>query len=209
MTLADLAPVFPNALADWLAALLAEMPKWEIDEPNEIASFLAEAGYETRGFTRFEENLNYSAARLVAVWPARFYLPPATPKPGQANASLYAYQPRSLADHVYCDRMENGHEGSGDGWKYRGRGALMLTGRKNYRIEGEALALPLVDKPELVLRPDIGAKVACHFWHGGFDRIDDDRDIHAETRLLNGGLTGFADRARYFQALLKLNADQA
>jgi putative chitinase len=198
--------VFPRARPEFLLPVLIEMPSYGIDEPNEQASFLAQMGQETQGFTKFEENLNYSGARLVAVWPRRFYL--GDPIEGRRNAADYAGRPQRLAEFVYGGRMGNGPEGDGDGWNYRGRGVPMLTGRSNYIAMALELGFALVTTPELMLEPEISAKVACHFWRSrGFDRVDDDADVRAETRLLNGGEHGLAQRQAYFDALMKAQGE--
>lgn len=197
--------VFAKATTEWLLPLLIEMPKWGIDELNEQASCLAQFGHETRGFTRFEEDLYYGQQRLLAVWPRRFYLAPDEPRGARRNAAEYAGRPARLAEFVYGGRMENGPEGSGDGWRHHGRGHCMLTGKRNHRLAQEATGIPVMTHPELMLTPSVSATVSCHFWKSnGFDAIDDDQDIRAETRLLNGGDTGLADRERYFKLLLKV-----
>ncbi len=196
--------VFRLADRTWLEAHLFEMPTWGIDERKEEASFLAQIGHETRGFTKFEESLNYMAPRLAKVWPRRFYLPPDEPR-GRRNAIDYAGRPKELAEFVYGGRMENGPEGSGDGWKYRGQGSPQLTGKRNYRLAQEALGIALLEQPGLMLTPTVSARVAGWFWRSnGMDAIDDDEDIREETLRLNGGDTGLAERERYFQQLLKL-----
>lgn len=199
--------VFPRALTEWLVALLLEAPSWGIDTPNEDSSFLSMIAQETGGLTVFQENLSYSADRLVQVWPKRFTL---NPLPGTniwalpRDARAYAQNPRALAEFVYGGRMGNGKEGCGDGWKYRGKGPPMLTGRNNYTRAQNELGIPLVTEPDLMLVPAVGSRVACWFWKaGGFDAVDDDNDVRAETRMFQGGEEGLAQRQRYFDALMQ------
>ena len=199
--------VFPRAMTEWLVALLLEAPGFGIDTQNEESSFLSMIGQETGGLTVFQENLSYSADRLVQVWPKRFTM---SPLPGTSiwalprDAKAYAQNPRALAEFVYGGRMGNGKEGSGDGWKYRGKGPPMLTGRNNYTRAQNELGIPLVTEPDLMLVPKIGSRVACWFWKaGGFDAVDDDDDVRAETRMFQGGEEGLAQRQRYFDALMQ------
>lgn len=199
--------VFPRAMTEWLVALLLEAPNFEIDTPNEESSFLSMIGQETGGLTVFQENLSYSAERLVQVWPRRFTLnklggtlKTALPR----DAYEYAHNPHALAEFVYGGRMGNGPEGCGDGWKYRGKGPPMLTGRNNYTRAQNELGIPLLAEPDLMLVPETGSRVACWFWKaGGFDAVDDDNDVRAETRMFQGGEEGLAQRQRYFDALMQ------
>ena len=199
--------VFPRAMTEWLVALLLEAPGFGIDTPNEESSFLSMIAQETGGLTVFQEDLSYSADRLVQVWPKRFTL---NPLPGTSiwalprDAKAYAHNPRALAEFVYGGRMGNGKEGSGDGWKFRGKGPPMLTGRNNYTRAQNELGIPLLTEPDLMLVPAVGSRVACWFWKaGGFDEVDDDNDVRAETRMLQGGEEGLAQRQRYFDALMQ------
>jgi putative chitinase len=205
MRLEQLKQVLKYAHTEWALALIDQMPQWDIDAPNEEASFMAMVAQESKALSTFEENLSYSAGRLVAVWPNRFYL--GQPVDGKRNAGEYASNGRRLAEFVYGGRMGNGPEGSGDGWKYRGRGPVQITGRKNYTAAEDALGLSLVVNPDLVLTPSIGARVACWFWKAnGFDSIDDDNDVRAETRKLQGGTEGLEARQKYFDAFMRVLA---
>ena len=193
----DLRPalrVFPKADQDWLFQIEQQAPQNGIDTPNEMASFLAQFGHETAGFTRFEENLNYSAERLMKVWPRRF--------PDMQVALLYANNPERLAEKVYGGRM--GNDEPGDGWRYRGRGP-QLTGKNNYRKAGNLIGMNLLAAPDLMLEPDIGVKVACVGWKVmGLSEHDDDADARAETEIVNGGVIGLADRQALLDRLRKV-----
>jgi putative chitinase len=134
-----------------------------------------------------EENLNYSAERLVAVWPSRF--------PTKAAAEPYARQPDKLANKVYANRLGNGNEASGDGWRYRGRGPIQLTGKANYEKCGAGIGEDLVRFPCLLLTPSVGLASAGWFWHTrGCNRLADEDDHRAITRIINGGQLGLDDR---------------
>ena len=187
--------VFPGATEAWLLALIAEMPRWGIDTPNEEASFCAQISHESRGLTVFEENLNYSVSRLMQVWPRRFS--------DIAAALPYAHNPEALAERLYGGRM--GNDQVGDGCRYCGRGPVMLTGKDNYIEAGKALGIDLVGHPTFLLIPKVGAQVACWYWRTrGLDAWDDDNDVRAETRLVQGGTLGLAERQREFDRVLKI-----
>jgi putative chitinase len=163
-----------------------------------IAEFVAQIANETGGFTRFEENLNYSAKRLTEVWPSRF--------PTIAAATPYARNPEALANRTYGSRGGNRGEASGDGWRYRGRGALQLTFRDNYRLYGELTGLPLEERPELAADPTDSVLIALAFFKRG--KVNDaiDRgDFREARRITNGAALGLKEvallRAIALQAL--------
>lgn len=166
-----------------------------IDTAHEIASFLAQVGVESRQLLSLEENLNYSAERLRAVWPRRF---------DADLAARYARRPEAIANHVYGGRLGNGDEASGDGWRYRGRGLIQVTGKRNYRRCGEDLRLELLAYPELLLEPGNAARSAAWYWRAAnLDAHDDDEDVRMETRVVNGGEHALAERQRIFDRALK------
>jgi len=173
---------------EWADPLSGSAVIHEINTPKRMAAWLATIGHESASLTRFTENLNYSAVRLMAVWPSRFGL-------DAANPVDYAYQPEKLANFVYANRMGNGDTDSGDGWRYIGRGPIQLTGRDNYSRCAEGIGTDIVKFPDLLLEPPVGAMSAGWFWasNGLNDLADDDRftDI---VRRVNGGLTGLEDR---------------
>lgn len=198
LTTALLKKLLPAAREAWLEALSDEPPKWDIDTTHEFASFLAQVAHESSELRIMEENLNYSAERLMAVWPKRF--------PEFAIAAPYEYAREKLANYVYANRMGNGDVTSGDGWRYHGRGPIQLTGRDNYKACGEGIGEDLLNHPELLLTPFVGIRSACWFWKSrDLDSLDDDDDVRAETRKINGGETGLARRQalfnRYFEIL--------
>lgn len=186
----------PRAPEPWLAATVKVLEGTEIDTPEERASFVSQLAHESSEFTRLTENLNYSAERLMAVWPSRFRT--------RDFAAQYARNPERLANYVYANRLGNRGENTGDGWRYRGRGPIQLTGRSNYTGCGKAIGVDLVNEPDLLLEPEIGVRAALWFWRTkGLDAHDDDADVRAETRLVNGGEHGLADRQHYYDAIMK------
>lgn len=124
--------------------------------PRCVTYFLSQSAHESQGFSRLEESLFYRAERMMEVWPKRF--------PTYAEAAPYARNPQALANHVYCNRMGNGPESSGDGWHYRGRGYIQLTGKDAYQQVGAITGLPLVANPDLVTHQDYVLECALGFW---------------------------------------------
>lgn len=149
----------------------------------EIDDFLGQVLHESAGLIRFSENLNYSPERLCAVWPRRFQT--------LDDARPYARNPEALANRVYGGRMGNNEPG--DGWRYRGRGPIQLTGKDNYRVVGDLMGQDLVSLPELMEQPRYALEAAIAWWE---DRIPDSMlgDTEQVSRRVNGGLIGLADR---------------
>ena len=168
--------------------------RFEISEPQQIAMFLAQAAHESGKFKATSENLNYSKEGLHGTWPKRF--------PTVADAEPYHRQPEKIANKVYADRMGNGDEASGDGFKYRGRGFIQLTGKSNYQSFSNAINRPeIMDTPDLVAEPELAALSAAWFWNEHkLNAIAS--DVTAVTKIINGGTLGLAERsAHYTQAL--------
>lgn len=149
----------------------------------EIDDFLGQVLHESAGLTQFSENLNYSADRLCKVWPSRFHT--------LADARPYERNPEALANRVYGGRM--GNTEPGDGWRYRGRGPIQLTGKDNYRAVGDLMGQDLVGLPELMEQPRYALEAAIAWWE---DRIPDSMlgDTEKVSRRVNGGIIGLADR---------------
>jgi putative chitinase len=199
--LAAFLPRLPGQDA-WTSALNGAMDRFEINTPARAAAFLAQVAHESTELKDLVENLSYSAKGLVATWPKRFLT--------LAAAQPYERQPELLANYVYAKRLGNGDTSSGDGWRYRGRGLLHVTGRGNYRACGAALSLPLEDQPELLATPVPAALAAAQFWqsHGcnqlADDRNDDndDEDFISITKIVNGGTIGLKSRQQYWARAL-------
>lgn len=182
----------------WAPALAEAMQRFEINTEARAAAFLAQVAHESGELRRLVENLNYSVKGLMRVWPVRF--------PTAEKAALYAGQPEKLANYVYAKRLGNGDEASGDGWRFRGRGLLQVTGRGNYRTCGNALRVPLELEPELLETPRIAALAAAQYWqsHGCNELADDhnddndDEDFVRITVKINGGRIGLSERRQYW-----------
>ncbi|WP_443693149.1 glycoside hydrolase family 19 protein [Pseudomonas protegens] len=187
LTEQQLLQILPNArpvAGVFVPALNRAMARFKIDSRVRQAAFLSQVGHESGQLRRLVENLNYSAERLQAVWPNRF---------NAALAAQVARKPEQIANIVYGDRMGNALPG--DGWKYRGRGLIQLTGANNYRAASAALGLDLVNHPELVEQPETAALVAGWFWQSnGLNELADSGQFAKITRTINGGLTGQAER---------------
>ncbi|MEW5729718.1 MAG: glycoside hydrolase family 19 protein [Pseudomonadota bacterium] len=176
----------PTDLARFANPLAEGCAEWGIETPLRLAAFLAQIAHESGQLRTLAENLNYSAEALLRVFPRHF---------DPAQAAAYARQPERIGSKVYANRMGNGDEASGDGWRYRGRGLIQVTGKANYAACGTALGLNLIAQPELLEQPVAAAHSAAWFWHrNGLNRPADARDIETITRRINGGLTGLDDR---------------
>lgn len=180
--------LFPGARDPdkWVEALNEILPRYEITTPLRIAAFLSQCGHESEGFTHLVENLNYSAAALTATWSKRF------PK---GVAEEYARQPERIGNRAYADRMGNGPESSGDGYRYRGRGVIQLTGKDTYLDFARSVGKSL-DEVVLYLETRQGAiESACWFWKSrGINHAADNGDVMLMTKKINGGLNGYEDR---------------
>jgi putative chitinase len=188
----------------WHDAFEAAMREFAITTPSRQAAFLAQVGHESLSLSRIAEGLNYSAQRLMAVWPKRF--------PTLESTHYYEHQPEHLANFVYANRMGNGPFESGDGFRFAGKGPLQITGRANYEELGDALDLPLADHPEMLLEPAVGARAAAWFWAvhgcneladaGDFDAISDVINLGHRTER-DGDAEGYADRLSRYDAAQK------
>lgn len=181
----------------WCEPMAAAAALHDITTPRRLAAWVAQCAHETDGFKQLEEDLGWrDAVRLDGMFSA---------VRGVADAqSLIRRGPEAIANRVYAGRNGNRLEASGDGWRYRGRGALMLTGRANYAAAGADLRRPYVDQPELLLQPGDAALSASWFWvWKGCNAMADAGDIAATTRAVNGAAMDRADRraALYRRAL--------
>ena len=169
--------------------LYPSMNKRYIDRNEKrVACFLATCAVESK-FTKLVENMNYSAKRLAEIWPKRFRGEDGKPN---AIALKIANNPEAIANTVYANRMGNGPGETGDGWRFRGRGFIPLTGRYNYRLYGEYLGLDLEGNPELAEREEIAAEIAAEFWwRSDLNEAADVLDLIAIRKRVNGGLIGF------------------
>lgn len=152
---------------------------------EELDDFLSQILHESNRLESMQENLNYSAERMVEIWPGRF--------PTIAAASPYARNPEALANKVYAGRM--GNIEPGDGWRFRGRGPIQLTGRDNYEFVGNLIGQDLTVLPELMEQPRYALEATIAWWE---DRVPDSRigDPERVRRLVNGGIIGLDDTKR-------------
>lgn len=171
----------------WAEPLAATFEKYEINTAARRAAFLGQCSVESGNFEALQENLNYSAQGLQNMWPGRF--------PNVEDAERYQRQPEKIANKVYADRMGNGSESSGDGYRYRGRGLVQLTGKDNYRQAGEALGADFVARPDLVATQGYAALTAGWFWKAkSLNKLADEQDHETITKRINGGTTHLQDR---------------
>lgn len=171
------------------------LPDFGITSPEQVAIFCAQIGHESLDMTVLKENLNYSADGLMKIFPKYFR---------DVDPKTYARQPEKIANRVYANRMGNGDESLGDGWKFRGQGILQLTGYDNfYRcsldLYGDATIL--IDDPDLVRTdPGVAMKTALWFWEK--NNLVNNLSIESVQRRVNGGLTHIEDRVRRYQRAL-------
>lgn len=194
----------------WAAALARPMQTHGIAGPRRVAAFLATIAHESGGGRVLEENMRYRADRLMEIWPKRF--------PTLAAARDFAWDPRdpdredvALANAVYGRRLGNERDGpdDDDGWTYRGRGLIQLTGFTNYSMAADALGLPLVSAPDLAATREGAAAIAAWWWAAhGCNELADTGEVEPWRRRVNGGLIGLADvRRRYHDVLAALGAE--
>ena len=202
LTVEQLKQLFPQnmnlqPLCDALNLLL---PKYGIDTKAEICAYLTECGIESRGFTALVENLNYSAERLVEVFPKYFA--------SVESAGQYAHNQQKIANYVYASRMGNGNTASGDGWTFRGRGFIQITGRANYTAFAASIGRSLPDAVAYCETVAGALESSLWFWKTrGLDKYDDNfAQLPSLTRLINGGLNGEKEReALYVKATAVIN----
>ena len=172
---------------EWTPALNDTFAKFNIATPRQQAAFIGQCSHECNNFKTLEENLNYKAETLTKLWPSRF--------PTLEIANAYAHQPQKIANKVYASRMGNRDEASGDGFKFRGRGCIQLTGHDSYWHFGQAINADLVASPDLVSQPKYAALSAGWFWSThNLNALADAMNYEAVTRKINGGIFGLAER---------------
>jgi len=179
----------PRIKPVWIEHIQVVFARYEITG-RDAALLLAHIGHESQDLNRLVENLNYSAERLMQVWPSRFRT--------IDRARQFERNPEALANEVYGGRMGNNQEG--DGWRFRGRGPIQITGRDNYTQLEKDTGLPVVNNPYLLkVDPEAAIESACWFWR----RYVHDKTIEGSTRNINGGLHGLADRTKRFNAAVE------
>ena len=188
-----------NPEADaWADAAVEILPKYEITTANRIAGFFAQVGHESAGLKTLEENLFYRAETLDKIFPKYF-------KNAGRNAAEYAKQPEKIANIVYASRMGNGDTASGDGYKFRGRGAIQLTGRENYTNFGKTIGLTAEQAIDYVQTKKGALESACWYWKSrNLNAACDASDIVKMTKLVNGGTIGLEDRKKHYNEALAI-----
>ena len=195
----QLLQILPNAgqvAGVFVPVLNTAMSRYQIIGLKRVAAFIAQVGHESSQLMHLLESLSYSADALRKTWPSRFDMD---------LASATARKPEQIANIAYGNRM--GNSTPGDGWKYRGRGLIQITGKSNYRACGEALGLDLIAQPELLEKPQHACMSAAWFWAtNGLNTLADAGKFEAITQRINGGQNGAADRQALYARALKVLA---
>ncbi len=197
LTISQLKQLLPNNpyVENWHHALVQLLPDYDINTPKRIAAFIAQCSHESGGFRVLTENLNYKAAGLRRIFPKYF--------PTDELAKQYEKQPKKIANRVYANRMGNGDESSGDGFRYCGRGLIQLTGKSNYQAFADSLEMRVEDVPEYLATFEGAAQSACWFWEtNNLNRFADVGDILNMTKRINGGTIGLEDRQKHYNHAL-------
>jgi putative chitinase len=184
---------------EWYSNLLNTLPEYDIDTSARVAAFMAQCGHESGGFTVMQENLNYSAKGLVGTFKKYF--------PTEAHAKPYERKPEMIANRVYANRMGNGDEASGEGWYFRGRGIVQITGKNNYTKCSQSLfeSNVLVENPDLLLETEYAIHSACWFWSAArLNELADIGDMKTMTKRINGGYIGLEDRINHYNHAIEI-----
>jgi putative chitinase len=179
----------------WYDALYAILPEYQINTPERVAAFVAQCAHESGGFRALKENLNYRAVTLRKVFPKYFT--------SDEMAAQYANKQEAIAKRVYANRMGNGSEASGDGFRYCGRGLIQLTGKENYSWFAASLEMSVEEVPEYLATFEGAVQSACWFWEStGLNKEADAGDIKTMTKKINGGFIGLEDRIKHYNHAL-------
>jgi len=184
---------YPSSDSDVVSALVSSLEtlaeKYEINSALRLAHFLAQTAHESGGFRVIEENLNYSADGLSKIFPKYFR---------DKDPNDYARQPEKIANVVYASRMGNGDTASGDGYTFRGRGLIQLTGRSNYTSMANDMGVSVDDVVAFLGTPEGAVESAAWFWNkNGLNKLADADDVTAVTKKINGGTIGLEDRQKH------------
>jgi putative chitinase len=179
-----------NIGSEWADALNETFQRFGIATAVQQGAFIGQCGHECNNFRTLEENLNYRAATLMRLWPKRF--------PTQEIANAYAGNPQKIANMVYASRMGNRDESSGDGYRFRGRGCIQLTGSTNYFNAGQSLGVDFWADPDLVSTPKYAALTAGWFWSTHkCNEPAQAQDWTRLTKIINGGTFGLEERIKH------------
>jgi putative chitinase len=179
----------------WYHALSEILPEYGINTPERVAAFIAQCAHESGGFKFLKENLNYKAESLLKVFPKYFKT--------LDEARAYEKKPEKIANKIYGNRMGNGDEASGDGFRYCGRGLIQLTGKENYSWFAASLEIPVEEASEYLETFEGAVQSACWFWEENkLNQWADKKDILTLTKRINGGTIGLDDRIKHFNHAL-------
>ena len=182
-------------LEQWCHALNQILPEYGIDTPQRVAAFIAQCAHESNGFRALKENLNYKAESLMKIFHKYF--------PTAELANQYAHNQEAIANRVYANRMGNGDEASGDGYRYCGRGLIQLTGKDNYQAFADSIETDIEQLPEYLGTFEGALQSACWFWEtNNLNQYADNNDILTMTKRINGGTIGLEDRQKHYQHAL-------
>jgi putative chitinase len=199
LTLEQLNHIVPKNpyIEHWYEAFEQLLPDYDINTPQRVAAFVAQCAHESGGFTAIKENLNYRPESLVKLFSKYFDL---------ATAQQYCSHPNKqelIANRIYANRMGNGDEASGDGYRYCGRGLIQLTGKSNYTRFAESLEMNVENVPEYLSTFEGAAQSACWFWESNnLNKWADAGDIVKMTKIINGGTIGLEDRIKHYEHAL-------
>ena len=201
VTTEQLVSLFPetprNTIETFIGPLNDTLTKFDINTHLRVSMFVAQVGLESGGFLEIEENLNYSAQRLLQVFPTHFS--------SLAQSELYEHHPESIANHVYANRMDNGDEQSGDGWKFRGKGLIQITGRADYQEYADGIGVAVDQAAEMASDPEGACLSAGWFWHvHELNQYADASDIVSCTHRINGGYNGLEERQELYRKALAI-----
>lgn len=179
----------------WYDALCEILPEYEINTPERVAAFIAQCAHESGGFKFLKENLNYRAESLLKIFPKYFKT--------LDEARAYEKRPEKIANRIYGNRMGNGDEASGDGFRYCGRGLIQLTGKENYSWFAASLEIPVEEASEYLETFEGAVQSACWFWEtNNLNQWADKKDIMTLTKRINGGTIGLEDRIKHYNHAL-------
>ena len=179
----------------WHEALDQLLDDYDINTPLRVAHFVAQCAHESGNFVFIKENLNYKAASLQKIFSKYF--------PTAELAAQYANKPEKIANRIYANRMGNGPETSGDGYRYCGRGLIQLTGKDNYTFFAGSLNIPVEEASDYLATFEGAAQSACWFWEqNNLNRFADANDTKGLTRAINGGYIGLDDRISHTEHAL-------
>jgi len=185
-------------LEDWYKALNEILPDYDITSVQRVACFLGQTQHESGNYRAVRENLNYKAEGLIKIFGRHF-------PGGLAEAQQYAHNQERIANRIYQNRMGNGPEASGDGFKFRGRGLIQLTGRENYTFFADSIGENVDNIPAFLETFEGAVQSACYFWEASkLNALADQLDIKKMTKVINGGYLGLDERISHIKNAMQI-----